>query len=43
MDELVNEDGFLDPFSWDEETARGPARARGEFTDSDFLEFRTAP
>jgi hypothetical protein len=43
MDELVSEDGFLDPFSWDEETAQGPAREKGEFTDSDYLEFRTAP
>ncbi len=43
MDELASADGFLDPFSWDEETARGPARAGGEFTNSDLLEFRTAP
>ena len=43
LSRLVNEDGFLDAFSWDEETARGPARAKGEFTDSDFLDFRTAP
>lgn len=43
MDDLANEDGFLDAFSWDQETPRGPARAKGEFTDSDFLDFRTAP
>jgi hypothetical protein len=43
MDALASEDGFLDPFSWDEETAQGPSRETGEFTDSDFLELRTAP
>lgn len=43
MDALANEDGFLDPFSWDEEAPRGPGRDKGEFTDSDLLEFRTAP
>ncbi len=43
MNELANKDGFLDPFSWDEETPQGPSREKGEFTDSDLLEFRTAP
>jgi hypothetical protein len=43
VDELANPDGFLDPFSWDEKAPRGPSRGQGEFTNSDILEFRTAP
>lgn len=43
MDELAGPEGFLDSFSWDEETARGPSRGEGQFTNSDILDFRTAP
>lgn len=43
VDALAKEGGFLDSFSWDEETPRGPLRDSGEFTDSDVSEFTTAP
>ncbi|RYZ04572.1 MAG: hypothetical protein EOO73_23335 [Myxococcales bacterium] len=43
VDALAKEGGFLDSFSWDEETPQGPLRDAGQFTDSDVLEFSTAP
>jgi hypothetical protein len=44
MDELAAEGGYLDAFSWDERTPKGPRRGQaGSFTDSGPRGFRTAP
>lgn len=43
MDELADKGGYLDAFSWDEETPQGPRRESGTYTNSGLAQFWTAP